>query len=70
MTRREEEEQDFNVFVGTETGILKGVNVNRKMCISKNFHNLKSLQKVPVKLKRQILIAAVYWCIFMCWLTL
>jgi hypothetical protein len=44
--RKEEEEQDFNVFVGAETGILKGVNVNRKMCISKNFHNLKSLQKV------------------------
>ena len=42
----EEQEQDFNVFAGAETGILKGVNVNRKMCISKNFHNLKSLDKV------------------------
>ena len=36
---------DFNVFVGAETGILKGVNVNVKGNIVKNFHNLKSLEK-------------------------
>ena len=33
MTRGEE--VDFNVFVGAETGILKGVNVNNKASISK-----------------------------------
>lgn len=36
---------DFNVFVGAETGILKGVNVNKKGNIIKNFHNLKGLEK-------------------------
>lgn len=36
---------DFNVYVGAETGILKGVNVNNKGNIMKNFHNLKSLEK-------------------------
>jgi len=36
---------DFNVFVGAETGILKGVNVNDKASIAKNFHNLASLEK-------------------------
>eukprot|EP00090_Calanus_glacialis_P041497 TRINITY_DN7337_c0_g1_i1.p1 TRINITY_DN7337_c0_g1~~TRINITY_DN7337_c0_g1_i1.p1 ORF type:complete len:434 (-),score=152.92 TRINITY_DN7337_c0_g1_i1:44-1345(-) len=38
-------EIDFNVFVGAETGILKGINVNNKASISKNFHNLASLEK-------------------------
>ena len=38
-------EVDFNVFVGAETGILKGVNVHSKGNIVKNFHNLKSLDK-------------------------
>jgi len=38
-------EIDFNAFVGAETGILKGVNVNNKACISKNFHNLVNLEK-------------------------
>ena len=38
-------EVDFNVFVGAETGILKGVNVHNKGNIVKNFHNLKSLDK-------------------------
>jgi len=38
-------EVDFNVFVGAETGILKGVNVHNKGNIAKNFHNLKSLDK-------------------------
>jgi len=40
-----ETEIDFNVFVGAETGILKGINVNNKASISKNFHNLSSLEK-------------------------
>ena len=38
-------EVDFNVFVGAETGILKGINVHSKGNIVKNFHNLKSLDK-------------------------
>jgi len=38
-------EVDFNVFVGAETGILKGINVHSKGNIVKNFHNLKSLEK-------------------------
>ena len=38
-------EVDFNVFVGAETGILKGININNKTNISKNFHNLSNLQK-------------------------
>ena len=29
---------DFNAFVGTETGILKGVSVNPKAVVTKNFH--------------------------------
>ena len=40
-----EEEKDFNVFVGAETGILKGVNINPKLNICKNIHNLKALSK-------------------------
>ena len=35
-------EGDFNIFVGTETGLLKGVSVNPKSNIAKNFHNLKN----------------------------
>ena len=38
-------EIDFNCFVGAETGILKGTNINNKASISKNFHNLSNLQK-------------------------
>ena len=38
-------EMDFNAFVGAETGILKGINVNNKACISKNFHNLANLER-------------------------
>ena len=38
-------EVDFNVFVGAETGILKGININNKTNISKNFHNLSNLKK-------------------------
>jgi len=38
-------EIDFNAFVGAETGILKGINVNNKASISKNFHNLANLEK-------------------------
>ena len=38
-------EVDFNVFVGAETGILKGVNINQQKHITKNFHNLTNLQK-------------------------
>ena len=43
--KKDSAELDFNVFVGAETGILKGVNVNQKATISKNFHNLANLQK-------------------------
>ena len=45
MKKDSSTELDFNVFVGAETGILKGVNVNQKATISKNFHNLSNLQK-------------------------
>ncbi|TRY62934.1 hypothetical protein TCAL_15237 [Tigriopus californicus] len=37
--------KDFNAFVGCETGLLKGVSINPKCNISKNFHNLKCLNK-------------------------
>jgi len=43
---KEEAEKDFNLFVGAETGILKGINVNRKLCIAKNFRNFTNLSKV------------------------
>lgn len=36
---------DFNVFVGAETGILKGINLNQKAVIHKNVHNLKTLDR-------------------------
>ncbi|XP_076054973.1 WD repeat domain 74 lethal (2) k09848 isoform X2 [Oratosquilla oratoria] len=38
-----EENCDFNVFVGAETGVLKGININRKAVVQKNFHKLKGL---------------------------
>eukprot|EP00095_Tigriopus_kingsejongensis_P011279 maker-scaffold14_size734282-snap-gene-1.24 protein:Tk11279 transcript:maker-scaffold14_size734282-snap-gene-1.24-mRNA-1 annotation:"wd repeat-containing protein 74" len=36
---------DFNVFVGAETGLLKGVSINAKCPIAKNFHSLKALSR-------------------------
>eukprot|EP00088_Acartia_fossae_P068436 TRINITY_DN868_c0_g1_i4.p1 TRINITY_DN868_c0_g1~~TRINITY_DN868_c0_g1_i4.p1 ORF type:complete len:495 (-),score=81.88 TRINITY_DN868_c0_g1_i4:37-1482(-) len=39
------EEKDFNVFVSSENGIVKGVSVNKKCNISKNFDKLTSLTK-------------------------
>ncbi|CAB4055800.1 NSA1 [Lepeophtheirus salmonis] len=39
------ENKSCNVFVGAETGILKGVTINAKESSSKNFHRLKSLKK-------------------------
>ncbi|KAK3857913.1 hypothetical protein Pcinc_035862 [Petrolisthes cinctipes] len=37
--------RDFNVFIGAETGILKGVNLNEQYVITKNFHNVKALDR-------------------------
>ncbi|XP_068249563.1 WD repeat-containing protein 74 [Palaemon carinicauda] len=37
--------EDFNVFVGAETGILKGINLNQDAVIHKNVNNLKSLDR-------------------------
>nr|ACO15711.1 WD repeat-containing protein 74 [Caligus clemensi] len=39
------QKQFYNVFVGAETGILKGVSINPKENHTKNFHRLKSLRK-------------------------
>ena len=36
---------DFNIFVGAETGILKGVCINPKMNLAKNFSNLHCLER-------------------------
>ncbi len=36
---------DFNVFVGSEIGLLKGVSVNPKANMVKNFHSLNKLDK-------------------------
>ena len=36
---------DFNVFVGSETGLLKGVSINPKMSLSKNFLNMQNLER-------------------------
>ncbi|KAK8389349.1 hypothetical protein O3P69_008828 [Scylla paramamosain] len=36
---------DFNVYVGTETGILKGINLNQKAVIHKNFHKIQALDR-------------------------
>ena len=33
---------DFNLYVGTATGLLKGVSINPKAPLSKTFHNLQS----------------------------
>ena len=38
-------ERDFNLFVGCETGILKGVNINPKANLQKNFHQIAKLDK-------------------------
>jgi len=49
ITLDEEEEKktpiDFNVFAGAETGLLKGVSINTKMNISKNFSNMHALNR-------------------------
>ncbi|XP_042855775.1 WD repeat-containing protein 74-like [Penaeus japonicus] len=37
--------QDFNVYVGAETGVLKGLHLNQKAVINKNFNNLQSLER-------------------------
>ncbi|XP_071532235.1 WD repeat-containing protein 74 [Panulirus ornatus] len=37
--------KDFNVYVGTEIGILKGINLNQKAIIHKNFHKIKALER-------------------------
>jgi len=36
---------DFNVFVGAETGLFKGVNVNNKQIIAKNLNSLQLLDR-------------------------
>lgn len=36
---------DFNIFVGAETGLLKGVCINPKSNICKNFSNMHSLER-------------------------
>ena len=36
---------DFNVIVGSETGLLKGVSINPKMCLAKNFLNMQHLER-------------------------
>ncbi len=36
---------DFNIFVGAETGVLKGVSINAKMYLTKNFANLHNLER-------------------------
>jgi len=36
---------DFNIYVGAETGILKGVSINAKMNIAKNFSNMHNLER-------------------------
>jgi len=39
------EQPDFNIFVGAETGLLKGVSVNPKLNLAKNFSNMHSLER-------------------------
>ncbi|XP_023348559.1 uncharacterized protein LOC111717290 [Eurytemora carolleeae] len=39
------EEKDFNVFAGAETGIFKGLNINSKCSLSKNFDKISNLTK-------------------------
>ena len=36
---------DFNVFIGSETGMVKGVSINPKMSLSKNFLNMHHLER-------------------------
>ena len=36
---------DFNVFIGSETGMVKGVSINPKMSLSKNFLNMHNLER-------------------------
>ena len=45
MEETQEAKEDFNVFVGAETGLLKGVCINPKMNIMKNFSNMHSLER-------------------------
>lgn len=40
-----EDATDFNVYVGTETGILKGINLNQRAVIHKNFHKIQALDR-------------------------
>ncbi len=41
----EDGQRDFNVFVGAETGLLKGLHLGAKGVVVKNFHSLKQLHK-------------------------
>ena len=52
---------DFNVLVGAETGILKGVNVNPKANIAKNFHAGTSTISAGGKLSREDEITCLTW---------
>ena len=36
---------DFNIFIGAETGLLKGVSINPKLNLSKNFSNMHNLER-------------------------
>ena len=36
---------DFNIFIGAETGLLKGVSINPKLNLSKNFSNMHHLKR-------------------------
>ena len=52
---------DFNVLVGAETGILKGVNVNPKANIAKNFHAGTSTISAGGKLSKEDEITCLSW---------
>ena len=52
---------DFNVLVGAETGILKGVNVNPKANIVKNFHAGTSTISAGGKLSKDDEITCLSW---------
>ena len=52
---------DFNVLVGAETGILKGVNINPKANIAKNFHAGTSTISAGGKLSREDEITCLSW---------
>ena len=41
----EKPQADFNFFVGAETGLLKGISINPKMNLAKNFSNMHSLER-------------------------